>query len=121
MEPMDSLAQQKGDMLLKQFNEMGWDLEYELSQEEILTFLNKSSTSGFDQNLSSKLFEVLGLEDSQKITVEDFISYYIQFEDDLLQNSSELKNKIINEQNNYNKYQEEAYKYKNEKLNSEGF
>ena len=121
MEQMDSLAQQKGDMLLKQFNEMGWDLEYELSQEEILTFLNKSSTSGFDQNLSSKLFEVLGLEDSQKITVEDFISYYIQFEDDLLQNSSELKNKIINEQNNYNKYQEEAYKYKNEKLNSEGF
>ena len=117
MEPMDSLAQQKGDMLLKQFNEMGWDLEYELSQEEILTFLNKSSTSGFDQNLSSKLFEVLGLEGSQKITVEDFISYYIQFEDDLLQNSSELKNKIINEQNNYNKYQEEAYKYKNEKIN----
>ena len=136
MEPMDSLAQQKGDMLLKQFNEMGWDLEYELSQEEILTFLNKSSTSGFDQNLSSKLFEVLGLEDSQKITklfevlgledsqkitVEDFISYYIQFEDDLLQNSSELKNKIINEQNNYNKYQEEAYKKKKKKLNSEGF
>ena len=112
MEQIDALAQQKGDMLLKQFNEMGWDLEYELSQEEILTFLNKSSSSGFDLNLSSKLFEVLGLEDSQKITVEDFISYYIQFEDDLVQNSLELKNKIINEQNNINKYQEEAYKYK---------
>ena len=121
METMDSLIQQKGDSLLKQFNEMGWDLEYELSQEEISSFLNKNSKSGFDQNLSSKLFQVLGLEELKKITVEEFISYYIQFEEDLLQNNSELKNKIINEQNNLNKYQEEAYKYKNEKLNSEGF
>ena len=69
METMDSVTQQKGDMLLKKFNEMGWDLEYELSQEEILSFLNKNSKSGFDQTLSSKLFEVLGLEDSKKITV----------------------------------------------------
>ena len=121
METMDSLIQQKGDSLLKQFNEMGWDLEYELSQEEISSFLNKNSKSGFDQNLSSKLFQVLGLEELKKITVEEFISYYIQVEEDLLQNNSELKNKIINEQNNLNKYQEEAYKYKNEKLNSEGF
>ena len=118
---MDSLVQQKGNMLLKQFNEMGWDLDYELSQEEISSFLNNSSKSGFDQNLSSKLFQVLGIEESKKITVEDFISYYIQFEDDLLQNNMELKNKIINEKNNLNKYQEESFKYKNEKLNSEGF
>ena len=61
------------------------------------------------------------VEESKKITVEDFISYYIQFEDDLLQNNMELKNKIINEKNNLNKYQEESFKYKNEKLNSEGF
>lgn len=33
----------------------------------------------------------------------------------------ELKNKIINEKNNLNKYQEESFKYKNEKLNSKGF
>ena len=121
METMDSVTQQKGDMLLKKFNEMGWDLEYELSQEEILSFLNKNSKSGFDQTLSSKLFEVLGLEDSKKITVEEFISYYIQFEDDLNQNNIELKKKIISEQNNLNLYQEEAHKYKDEKLNSEGF
>ena len=118
---MDPLVQQKGNMLLKQFNEMGLDLEYELSQEEISSFLENSSKSGFDQNLSSKLFQVLGLEELKKITVEDFISYYIQFEDDLVQNSMELKNKIINEKNNLNKYQEESFKYKNEKLNSEGF
>ena len=121
METMDSLAQQKGDILLKKFQDMGWDLEYELSQEEILSFLNKNSKSGFDQNLSTKLFQVLGLEDSKKITVEDFITYYIQFEDDLQQNNIELRNKIINEQNNLILYQEEAHKYKEEKLNKEGF
>ena len=121
METMDSLAQQKGDILLKKFEDMGWDLEHELSQEEILSFLNKNSKSGFDQNLSTKLFQVLGLEDSKKITVEEFISYYIQFEDDLQQNNIELRNKIINEQNNLILYQEEAHKYKEEKLNKEGF
>ena len=104
---MDSIAQQKGDTLLKKFEDMGWDLEHELSQEEILSFLNKNSKSGFDQNLSSKLFQVLGLDETKKITVEDFISYYIQFEDDLEQNNIELKNKIINEQNNLNIFQEE--------------
>ena len=87
MEAMDPLVQQKGNMLLKQFNEMGLDLEYELSQEEISSFLENSSKSGFDQNLSSKLFQVLGLEEIKKITVEDFISYYIHFEDALVQNS----------------------------------
>lgn len=100
---------------------MGWDLEHKLSQEEILTFLNENSKSGFDLNLSSKLFQVLGLDESQKITVEDFITSYIQFEDDLEQNNIELKNKITNEQNNLNIFQEEAHKYKDEKLNEEGF
>ena len=50
MEEMDSMAQQKGDMLLKLFNNMGLDLDYELSQEEILSFLDKNSKSGFDEN-----------------------------------------------------------------------
>ena len=95
METMDSIAQQKGDTLLKKFEDLGYDLEHQLSQEEILSFLNKNSKSGFDQKFSSKLFQVLGLEESQTITVEDFISYYIQFEDDLEQNSIELKNKIL--------------------------
>ena len=121
METMDSIAQQKGDTLLKKFEDLGYDLEHQLSQEEILSFLNKNSKSGFDQKFSSKLFQVLGLEESQTITVEDFISYYIQFEDDLEQNSIELKNKITNEQNNLNIYQEEAHKYKDEKINEEGF
>ena len=94
METMDSIAQQKGDTLLKKFEDLGYDLEHQLSQEEILSFLNKNSKSGFDQKFSSKLFQVLGLEESQTITVEDFISYYIQFEDDLEQNSIELKKNI---------------------------
>ncbi len=36
-------------------------------------------------------------------------------------NENEEKNKIINEQNNLNIFQEEAHKYKDEKINEEGF
>lgn len=120
MEEMDSMAQQKGDMLLKQFNNMGLDLDYELSQEEILSFQikipNQVLMKIYHQNYSKyQVSKIL------KITVEEFISYYIQFEEDLLQNNFELKNKIIAEQNYLNLYQEEAHKYKDEKLNSEGF
>ena len=118
---MDSLTQQKADILLKKFENSGMGLEYELSQEEILSFLNQNSKSGFDQNFSEKLFQVLGLEESKKITVEEFISYYIQFEEDLLENGNELKKKILTEKNNLNLNQEEMFKYKDEKLNSEGF
>ena len=121
METMDSLTQQKADILLKKFENSGMGLEYELSQEEILSFLNQNSKSGFDQNFSEKLFQVLGLEESKKITVEEFISYYIQFEEDLLENGNELKKKILTEKNNLNLNQEEMFKYKDEKLNSEGF
>ena len=121
METMDSLTQQKADILLKKFDNLGFGLDYELSQDEILSFLNQNSKTGFDQNFSSKLFRVLGIEESKKITVENFISYYIQFEEDLIQNDDSLKKKISIENNNLNINKEEAHKYKDEKLNSEGF
>ena len=110
------------EALSKAFSELGWNTQKEIGQDEIIYFLNKKSKNGqFDITLINKIFQFMGIEGDSKITVDDFINSYIQFEEELNKNIIEFKKRIINEQNSYNAYQEECYKYKNEKLNSEGF
>lgn len=123
-ETIDSeLKNLKFNILSKEFKEFGWNGQKEIGQDEIIYFLNQKSKDGrFDTNLTNKLFEIVGIEDeTTKITVEDFINSYIQLEEDLNQNNMEFKKKIIEEQNSFHLFQEQCYKYRNEKLNSEGF
>lgn len=122
-ETIDSeLKHHKVVNLLKTFSDLGWNSQKEIGQDEITHFLNKKSKNNqFDINLMNKLFQFIGIEEDSKITVDDFINLYMQFEEELNQNITEFKKRIINEQNAYNSYQEECYKYKAEKLNSEGF
>ena len=122
-ETIDSeIKHQKTTMLSKAFSDLAWSNDKEIGQNEIIYFLNKKSNDGkFDNTLLTKLFQYIGIEEDTKITVEEFINSYIQFEEELNQNILELKKKTIDEQNLYNSYQEQCYKYKNEKLNSEGF
>ena len=113
----------KFNILSKEFKELGWNAQKEIDQDEIIYFLNQKSKDGrFDSNLTNKLFEIVGIEDENtKITVEDFINSYIQLEEYLNQNNIEFKKKIIEEPNSFHLFQEQFYKYRNEKLNSEGF
>ena len=122
-ETIDSeLKHHKVVILSKAFSDLGWNTQKEIGQDEIIYFLNKKSKAGqFDINLINKIFQFIGMEGDSKTTVDDFINSFIQFEEELNQNITEFKKKIIKEQNSYNAYQEECYKYKNEKLNSEGF
>ena len=122
-ETIDSeIKHQKTTMLSKAFSDLAWSNDKEIGQNEIIYFLNKKSKDGkFDNTLLNKLFQYIGIEEDTKITVGEFINLYIQFEEELNQNISELKKKTIDEQNLYNSYQEQCYKYKNEKLNSDGF
>jgi hypothetical protein len=123
-ETIDSeLKNLKFNILSKEFKEFGWNGQKEIGQDEIIYFLNQKSKDGrFDTNLTNKLFEIVGIEEENtKITVEDFINAYIQLEEDLNQNNIEFKKKIIEEQNSFHLFQEQCYKYRNEKLNSEGF
>ena len=122
-ETIDSeIKHQKTTMLSKAFSDLAWSNDKEIGQNEIIYFLNKKSKDGkFDNTLLNKLFQYIGIEEDTKITVGEFINFYIQFEEELNQNISELKKKTIDEQNLYNSYQEQCYKYKNEKLNSDGF
>ena len=116
------LYQEKIVSLTNSFSELGWNSQKEIRKDEIIYFLNKRSKDGqFDINLGNKLFQLIEIEEDSKITVEDFIRGYINLEKELNNNISELKKQIIDEKNLYNSFQEECYKYKKEKLNSEGF
>ena len=119
---MAEVIEQKFKILQKAFLDLGWDLQKDIDQNEIIQFLNNRTKNGqIDNNLLNKLLQFIEIEEDTKITVEDFINQFIQFEEELNNKNNEIKDKIIDEQSSYNSYQEECYKYKNEKLNADGF
>ena len=119
---MAEVIEQKFNILQKAFLDLGWDLQKDIDQNEIIQFLNNRTKNGqIDNNLLNKLLQFIEIEEDTKITVEDFINQFIQFEEELNHKNNEIKDKIIDEQSSYNSYQEECYKYKNEKLNADGF
>ena len=112
----------KIDTLMNGFEELGWDNQKELNQDEIRYFLNCHSKEGqFDPTLAQKLFAILEVDDQNLITGEEFIKGYLQFEADLKRNNDEFNKKFIQEQNNLNNLEEQCRLYKSEKLSPEGF
>ena len=115
-------SRQKIDSLMNAFEELGWDNQKDLTQDEIRYFLNNHSKDGqFDLTLAQKLFSILDVDDQNRISGEDFIKGYLQFEADLKKNNDEFNKKFINEQNNLNNLEEQCRLYKTEKLSPEGF
>ena len=112
---------EKIDALFKGFTKKGYDSNSKINQEELLQYLNDSSNEGkFDQILSNKLFQVLNFDSDKIISIKDFISGYIQFEEDVRINVEQLNKKLKEEQNKYDQLIEKSKKYKEEKMNSEG-
>ena len=112
----------KIDTLMNAFEELGWDSQKDLTQDEIRYFLNNRTKDGqFDQTLASKLFAILDVDDQNRITVEEFIKGYLHFEADLKKNNDEFNKKFAQEQNNFNNLEEQCRLYKSEKLSPEGF
>ena len=115
-------SRMKIDILMNAFEELGWDNQKDLSQNEILLFLNRHSKQGqFDQTLAQKLFQILDVDNQNQITVEEFIKGYLQFEADLKKNNDQFNKRFMNERNNYNNLEEQCRLYKSEKLSPEGF
>ena len=115
-------SRMKIDILMNAFEELGWDNQKDLTQNEILIFLNNHSPQGeFDTTLAQKLFQILDVDDQNRITVEEFIKGYLQFEADLKKNNDEFNKRFIQEQKNYNNLEEQCRLYKSEKLSPEGF
>ena len=112
----------KIDTLMNAFDDLGWDNQKNLTQDEIRYFLNNRSKDGqFDPTLAQKLFSILDVNDENLITGEEFIKGYLQFEADLKKNNDEFNRKFMQEQNNFNNLEEQCRLYKSEKLSPEGF
>ena len=66
--------------LIKGLENLGWDIQKKLTQDEILYFLNSRAKDGqFDQTLAQKLFSILDVNNNNTISGEDFIKGYLQF------------------------------------------
>ena len=111
----------KMESLYKAFNDLNWDNQKNLTSEDIQYFLDTNSQQGkFDPILFEKLLTFLGLDNSNTITVEEFIHLYMQFDSDLQKSKEEFKNKLLTRQNSLNNLEEQCNKYKDEQLDSEG-
>ena len=115
------IKQAKIDSLIYGFTDMGYRTNSRISQFELLQFLNKRSISGrFDQTLSDKLFQMICLDKISTMTIEEFVSGYIQFEEDMKRNAELFNIKLSQEKEIYANLVKECLKYKTEKLNEEG-
>ncbi len=111
----------KIDSLVMGFTNDGYKSNNRIGQNELLEFLNKRSSNNlFDSILSNKLFQVLTLDNTSTISVEEFINGFLQFEEDIKRNAEMLGMKLNQEEEIYANLSEQCRRYKTEKLNEEG-
>ena len=121
MSESDNNRKVKIDSLFKQFKDIGYTSNDKLDKKVLIQFLDRRSKTGkFDKVILDKLFQVLNLDSLNNISIEDFISGYLQFEEDIKNRIEELKTMFDEKQKIYNELIEKSKKYKEEKLNSEG-
>ena len=108
--------------LTKFFTDLGYRTTTKIGQNEFRIFLNKKSQTGrFDPLLSDKLFEVLNLDEMSTLSIEEFITGFIQFEEEVKKNAEMFNIKLAQEQEIYDKILKQCRLYQSEKLNAEGF
>lgn len=119
---MSEITQAKIKSLISGFSEFGFKTSHSIGQKELTIFLDKRSSSGkFDDKLSEKLYKILNLEGSSKISINEFINGYIQFEEELRKNAELFGVKFMQEKKIYEQIYKSCKKYQTEKLNAEGF
>ena len=116
------LQKLKFNSLLSFFKELGYNTSSKIGQNEYRVFLNKKSKNEkFDLTLMNKLFEVLDLDEMSTLSIEDFITGFLSFEEEIQKNSELYNFKLAQEQEIYDKILKQCRAYQSEKLNSEGF
>ena len=111
----------KIDSLVMGFSSDGYKSNNRIGQNELLQFLNKRTSNNlFDHTLSDKLFQVLSLDNTSTISVEEFINGFLQFEEDIRRNAEMFNMKLNQEEEIYANLSEQCRRYKTEKLNEEG-
>ena len=82
----------KIDLLFEGFTNKGYNSNDKLDQKKLIEYLNdRSNIDKFDKVLSDKLFQILSLDSENSISIEDFISGYLQFEEDIKKKCERIK------------------------------
>ena len=77
-------------------------LKTKITKVDLIKYLNEYSTSGkFDEALSEKLFQFLNIDDSSSFSIEHFIGGFMQFEEDISSNLTQLKQKLEEKKEEY--------------------
>lgn len=120
VEPMEILKS-KCETLYKGFSDMGLNMSSEIDKYQLISYLNKRSKFGeFDKNLFDALCSQLGLNDYNKISVENFIDGFVQLDDAIFDNAIKFIKTKAHDTLIHNKLEEICRNYRTEKLNSEG-
>ena len=119
----ESLEIQKAkiDSLVAGFTNSGYKSGSRIGQTELLQFLNRRSSTGrFDPIISDKLFQVMNLESTSTLSVEEFINGFLQFEEELRKNAESFSIKLAKEEEIFAQIDDEFRRYREEHLNEEG-
>ena len=119
----ESLEIQKAkiDSLVAGFTNSGYKSGSKVGQTVLIEFLNRRSKSGrFDPIISEKLFQVMSLEASSTLLVEEFINGFLQFEEELRKNAESFSMKLAKEEEIFAQIDNEYRRYREEHLNAEG-
>ena len=93
---------EKISSLMSGFSKLGFNSDSKIDKEELINYLNSRSSNGkFDQVISEIFFQALSIDDSSSIPIKDFISGYLQFEEDIITNAKNLNLKLIKEKEKY--------------------
>ena len=118
----DQQSKLKSDILLKELSNYGYQKENRISQSELLLFLNRKSPIGkFDEMLSEKLFNILNMDKTTTISIEEFIYGYLQLEEELKRNFEFIHSQYLEQEKVYNDIVDLCQKYQSEKYNEQGF
>ena len=119
----ESLEIQKAkiDSLVACFTNSGYKSGSRIGQTELVQFLNRRSSTGrFDPIISDKLFQVMNLESTSTLSVEEFINGFLQFEEELRKNAESFSIKLAKEEEIFAQIDDEFRRYREEHLNEEG-
>ena len=119
----ESLEIQKAkiDSLVAGFTNSGYKSGSRIGQTELVQFLNRRSSTGrFDPIISDKLFQVMNLESTSTLSVEEFINGFLQFEEELRKNAESFSIILAKEEEIFAQIDDEFRRYREEHLNEEG-
>ena len=100
----------KIESMQRMFEEIDKDFDSQLTQTEIINFLNThtKNESEFNRNLANRFITSLDFDQNGLITVEEFVKGYISFENDLENTANDFKSKLKTEENTLRQYQDKC-------------